>query len=165
MQADYRPRASSEKTLSTKRCYQRPPRAPPRPAPPPPPKPPRPPPPPPRRSPPPPEPGAFAFSTWIVRPSRFVPLRRQMACSASSGVAISTNPKPRERPVSRSVTTLADSTPPTAANASRKRSLDVENDRPPTKSLTAMEGLLLTAQDYQSIHWSPSSGNRILPPR
>src|SRR5213593_743106 len=142
--------------------YQRPlpPRDPPRP-PPPPPKPPRP--PPPRRSPPPPAPGAFAFSTWIVRPSRFVPLRRLMACSASSGVAISTNPKPRERPVSRSVTTLADSTLPTAAKASRRRSLEVEKDKPPTKSLTAMEGLLLTAQDYRSIHWSPSSARRILP--
>src|SRR5262245_5048406 len=88
----------------------------------------------------------------MVRPSRFVPLRRLMACSASSGVAISTNPKPRERPVSRSVTTLADSTLPTAANASRRRSLEVEKDKPPMKSLTAMEGLLLTAQDYRSIH-------------
>src|SRR2546428_3026914 len=75
------------------RRYQRPPREPPRP------------PPAPRRSPPP-LPGDFAFSTRIVRPSRFVPFRRLMACSASSGVAISTNPKPRERPVSRSVTTL-----------------------------------------------------------
>src|SRR5262249_47208561 len=109
--------------------------------------------------------GAFAFSTWIVRPSRFVPLRRLMACSASSGVAISTNPKPRDRPVSRSVPTLADSTLPTAAKASRRRSLAVGKERPATKSVTAMEGLLLTAQDYQSIHWSPSSGNRILPPR
>src|SRR5262245_2266038 len=88
-----------------------------------------------------------------------------MACSASSGVAISTNPKPRDRPVSRVVTKLADSTLPTDAKASRRRSLEVEKERPPTKSLTAMEGLLLTAQDYQSIHWSPSSGNRILPPR
>src|SRR4029078_12521320 len=100
----------------------------------------------------------------MVGPSTDVPLRRLMACSASSGVAISTNPKPRERPVSRSVTTLADSTLPTAAKASRRRSLEVEKDKPPTKSLTAMEGLLLTAQDYRSIHWWPSSGNRILPP-
>jgi hypothetical protein len=45
-----------------------------------------------------------------------------------------------------SVGTLADSTLPTAAKASRRRSLEVENDRPPTKSFTAMEGLLLTAQ-------------------
>ena len=52
-------------------------------------------------------------------------------------VVISTNPKPRDRPESRSVTTLAESTPPTAANASRRRSLDVENESPPTKSLTA----------------------------
>src|SRR5574341_144752 len=72
-----------------------------------------------------------------------------MACSASSGVAISTNPKPRDRPVSRSVTTLADSTLPTAAKASRRRSLEVEKDRPPTKSFTAMEGLLLTAQESE----------------
>src|SRR5881296_3602921 len=143
-------------------AYQRPlpPRDPPRP-PPPPPKPPRP--PPPRRSPPPPAPGAFAFSTWIVRPSRLVPLRRLMACSASSGVAISTKPKPRDRPVSRSVTTLADSTLPAAAKASRRRSLEVENARPPTKSFTAMAGLLLTAQDYRSIHCGYHSGNRILP--
>src|SRR2546425_7026710 len=61
-----------------------------------------------------------------------------MACSASSGVAISTNPKPRERPVSRSVTTRADSTLPTAAKTSRRRSLDVEKERPPTKSFTAI---------------------------
>src|SRR2546425_7447189 len=86
-----------------------------------------------------------------------------MACSASSGVAISTNPKPRDRPVSRSVTTLADSTRPPAAKASRRRWLEVEKDKPPTKSFTAMEGLLLTARDYRSIHWSPSSARRILP--
>src|SRR5204862_6806034 len=74
----------------------------------------------------------------MVRPSRLVPFSLLMACSASSGVAISTNPKPRERPVSRSVTTLADSTAPHAANASRRRSLEVEKERPPTNSLTAI---------------------------
>jgi len=41
-------------------------------------------------------------------------------------VTISTNPKPRERPVSRSVTMVADSTEPTAANASRRLSVEVE---------------------------------------
>jgi hypothetical protein len=35
-----------------------------------------------------------------------------MAAFAPSSVAISTNPKPRERPVSRSSTTEADSTSP-----------------------------------------------------
>ena len=78
----------------------------------------------------------------MVLPSTDVPLSLLIACSASSGVAISTNPKPRERPVSRSVTTAADSTLPTAAKTSRSRSLEVEKDNPPTKSLTAMEPLL-----------------------
>src|SRR5919204_253308 len=45
----------------------------------------------------------------MVRPSRLVPLSLLIACSASSFVAISTKPKPRERPVSRSVTPPADS--------------------------------------------------------
>src|SRR5207245_10922770 len=121
------PALAGEETGKGGRRYQRPPREPPRP------------PPAPRRSPPP-LPGDFAFSTRIVRPSRFVPFRRRMACSASAGVAISTNPKPRDRPVSRSVTTLADSTAPAAAKASRRRSVEVENERPPTKSLTAMRG-------------------------
>src|SRR5438093_2217290 len=74
----------------------------------------------------------------MVRPSRLVPFSLLMACSASSGVAISTNPKPRERPVSRSVTTTADSTLPVSANSSRSRSLEVEKERPPTKSFCAM---------------------------
>src|SRR5919206_1746543 len=74
----------------------------------------------------------------MVRPSTDVPLSLLIACSASSGVAISTKPKPRERPVSRSVTTAADSTVPVAAKTSRRRSLEVEKDSPPTKSLTAM---------------------------
>src|SRR5687768_16547729 len=79
----------------------------------------------------------------MVRPSRLVPFSLLIADSASSGVAISTKPKPRERPVSRSVTTLADSTLPQAAKASRSRSVEVEKESPPTKSLTAMvEGSL-----------------------
>ena len=51
-----------------------------------------------------------------------------MAFLASSLVAISTNPKPRDRPVSRSMTTAADSTAPAWANVSRRRSVDVENE-------------------------------------
>src|SRR5438445_591542 len=147
------PRAISLRRLTTRagraaplrQNYQRPPpppRLPPPPPPypppgrpPPPPRPPKPPRPPP---PPPPAPGLLAFSTWMVRPSRLVPLSLLIADSASSFVAISTKPKPRERPVSRSVTTLADSTLPHAANASRRRSVDVEKERPPTKSFTAM---------------------------
>lgn len=59
-----------------------------------------------------------------------------MARSASSVEAISTKPKPRDLPVSRSVMTAAESTTPNRANASRSRSVEVENDKPPTNNLT-----------------------------
>jgi hypothetical protein len=68
-----------------------------------------------------------------------------MACSAASGDDISTNPKPRDRPVSRSVITAAESTPPYRANASRRRSVEVENESPPTNNLTDIEWLLSRA--------------------
>jgi len=61
-----------------------------------------------------------------------------MAFSASSVVAISTKPKPLERPVSRSVITAADITSPNRAKAPRRPSLEVENERPPTNSFTDM---------------------------
>src|SRR5262245_33242005 len=65
-----------------------------------------------------------------------------MAALASSAVAISTNPNPRDRPLSRSVATVPDSTVPKPAKACFRRSGEVENESPPTKSLTAMDGLL-----------------------
>src|SRR5437870_9305274 len=73
-----------------------------------------------------------------MRPSSEVPLSEEMAFSASSVVAISTKPKPRERPVSRSVITAADITSPKRAKAPRRPSLEVENERPPTNSFTDM---------------------------
>src|SRR5512145_1628492 len=81
-------------------------------------------------------PRGVALSTRIMRPSSCEPLSALIARSASSSPAISTNPKPRERPVSRSVITAADCTGPNRANASRRPSLDVENERPPTNNLT-----------------------------
>src|SRR6266849_8659016 len=89
--------------------------------------------PPPRPAPP--EPAEFAISTFSVRPSTIWPLNFFAAASASSAVAISTNPNPRERPVSRSVTTAADSTLPAVANSSRRLCSDVEKDKPPINSL------------------------------
>jgi hypothetical protein len=65
-----------------------------------------------------------------------------MARSASSSVDISTNPKPRERPVSRSVITRAELTIPKRANASRRLSFEVVNESPPTNNFTGMQGLL-----------------------
>src|ERR1039457_1698943 len=91
-----------------------PPPPPGRPPPPPPPLGRPPPPPPPKPRPPPPPPWGFGRASLILsaRPSRSVPLRAAMARSASAESAISTNAKPRERPVSRSVTRLTRSTCP-----------------------------------------------------
>src|SRR5712664_1388108 len=58
--------------------------------------------------------------------------------SLHDALPISTKPKPRERPVSRSVITAADITSPKRANAPRRPSLEVENERPPTNSFTDM---------------------------
>src|SRR5256712_4781101 len=88
-----------------------------------------------------PDPDEFATSTFSVRPSTIWPLNFLAAASASSAVAISTKPKPRERPVSRSVTAAAVSTAPAVANSSRRRSSDVEKDRPPMNNLCAMISL------------------------
>jgi hypothetical protein len=73
-----------------------------------------------------------------MRPSSWEPFSEEIARSASSVVAISTNPKPRDRPVSRSVMTAAESTAPNRANAARRLSVEVEKERPPTNSFTDM---------------------------
>src|SRR5437667_11928995 len=57
-----------------------------------------------------------------------------MAASPSSLVDISTNPKPRERPVSLSSTMLADSTVPACAKSCCNSSPEVWNERFPTYS-------------------------------
>jgi hypothetical protein len=86
----------------------RPPPPPPRPPPPPPP--PKPPPPPPRPPPPPPPPSrGLATLTLSARPSSEAPFMAAIAASASVFEPNSTKPKPRDCPLSRSVTTLADS--------------------------------------------------------
>src|SRR5439155_145594 len=61
-----------------------------------------------------------------------------MARPASLDELISTKPKPRERPVSRSVTTVADSHVPTCANSDSSSALVVEKDRFPTKIFLPM---------------------------
>src|SRR5579883_1751611 len=52
--------------------------------------------------------------------------------------AISTKPKPRERPVSRSVTTVADSHVPCSEKSVSRSALVVSNERFPTKSFLPM---------------------------
>src|SRR3989442_421690 len=61
-----------------------------------------------------------------------------MALPASLAELISTKPKPRERLVSRSVTTVADSHVPTCANSDSSSALVVEKDRFPTKIFLPM---------------------------
>src|SRR5438552_8854362 len=101
-----------------------------------------------------------------MRPSREVPLSEEMAFSASSVVAISTKPKPRERPVSRSVITAADITSPKRAKAPRRPSLEVENERPPTNSFTDMTLLLSSAGSIPPEYISPVCLlQRAMPPR
>src|SRR5882724_13163301 len=102
---------------------------------------------------PPPNPAGLAISTFSVRPSSSWPLNFLTAASASSALAISTKPNPRERPVSRSVTTVADSTPPAAAKSSRRPSSVVAKDNPPINSLfanglTSFEGCVDSGSPY-----------------
>src|SRR5882724_10393704 len=95
----------------------------------------------------------FAISTFSVGPSTTWPLNLFAAASASSALVISTKPNPRERPVSRSVTTVADSTPPAAAKSSRRPSSVVAKDNPPINSLfanglTSFEGCVDSGSPY-----------------
>src|SRR5579862_1793916 len=101
--------------------------------------PPPPPPRPPRSRPPPPPPPPLrsvfgrASLTLMVRPPTCDPFNAVMAFSPSSLLAISTNPKPRERPVSRSVMMLTRSTCPYDSNICRSSSSLVLKLRFPTK--------------------------------
>src|SRR3989344_6093590 len=79
-----------------------------------------------------------ASETVSMRPPKSLPFHIAIAPSAPASSAISTKPKPRERPVSRSVTMLAEATSPALAKASRSSSPVARYGRPPTKSLRAM---------------------------
>src|ERR1017187_643539 len=94
-----------------------------------------PPPPPPKPRPPPPPPWGFGRASLILsaRPSRSVPLRAAIARSASAESVISTNAKPRERPVSRSVTRLTRSTCPYGSKSERMEDSVAAKSKLPTK--------------------------------
>jgi hypothetical protein len=115
--------------------YQRGSRRGPRPPPPPPPLGRPPPPPPPKPRPPPPPPWGFGRASLILsaRPSRSVPLSAAIARSASAESVISTNAKPRERPVSRSVTRLTRSTCPYGSKSERMEDSVAAKSKLPTK--------------------------------
>ena len=75
--------------------------------------------------------------TVIERPPKFEPVSSSMALRASSSL-ISTKPKPRERPVSRSVMTWAEVTTPTVPKRFASSSDVVEKGRLPTYRFVAM---------------------------
>src|SRR3954464_1986822 len=112
------------------RCYQRGPRRPP-PPPPPPRLPPKPPPPPPN----PPSGLGRASLTVSARPPIWNWLSSVAAFCASSSVDISTNAKPRARPVAASRITRTDSTLPALLNSSCSSASPVVYGRFPTYSL------------------------------
>ena len=60
------------------------------------------------------------------------------AAAAASSVVYVTNPKPRERPVSRSLTTFASVISPNGAKASSRSSVVVAQASPPQNSLLLM---------------------------
>src|SRR5689334_11592601 len=91
------------------------------------------PPPPPLKPPPPPWGLGRASLTFRFRPSRLLPLRAAIAWSACEASDISTKAKPRERPVSRSVTMLTRSTLPYGSNRERTEDSVAEKSRFPTK--------------------------------
>ncbi len=101
--------------------------------------PPRPPPPKPPPDRPPPR-GLFSWAslTLMVLPSRLVPSILDIAVFASSSFVKVTNPNPRERPVSRSVITLASVISPKDANAWRRPSSVVSQLSPPTNNFFAI---------------------------
>ena len=74
----------------------------------------------------------------MVRPPSVAPSIDSRAELAASSVVNVTNPKPRERPVSRSDTTFASVTSPKGVNASRRSSVVVAQARPPQNSLLLM---------------------------
>src|SRR3954468_15102411 len=76
-----------------------------------------------------------ATRTARVRPFRSYPSSCRMATSASASEPISTKPKPRERPDSRSVAIFTDSTCPCGPNRVLSSSLVVEYGKLATNSL------------------------------
>src|SRR3989344_1373145 len=78
-----------------------------------------------------------ASETVSMRPPNSLPFHMEIALSAELS-SISTKQKPRERPVSRSVTMDAETTSPAWAKASRSSSFVVRYGSPPTKSLRAI---------------------------
>src|SRR4051794_7222209 len=85
-----------------------------------------------------------------------------MAFSASLAELISTKPKPRERPVARSVMTDADSHVPTSAKSCSRSALVVANARLPTYNFLPMT--LLLARPWGRVRFSLELSGREVEP-
>ena len=73
----------------------------------------------------------LASLTVRLRPPMSAPLSAVIAARPSSGVPMVTNPKPRERPVVRSIMTIASVTVPCAPKTSRRSASVAEKGRFP----------------------------------
>ena len=85
------------------------------------------------KPPPPPDPFGWASFTFNARPLQSRPFSSAIANAASEGTLISTHANPRERPVSRSVTTLTRSIAPYGSNNALRSLSVVEKSKLPTK--------------------------------
>src|SRR5262249_11331899 len=79
----------------------------------------------------------------MARPCTSLPFSSAIARSASLAELISTKPKPRERPVTRSVITAADSQGPICAKSASRSAVVVSNERLPTKIFLPMASTFL----------------------
>src|SRR6185437_10928667 len=99
-----------------------------------------------------------ASLTVRVRPWNWAPFRLAMASSAPAD--ISTKAKPRDRPVSRSETSCAETTLPCSSNSSRRSSALVLKERLPTYNFLLMVILSGYPTPKQKTHGRPGRRNK-----
>src|SRR5262252_1570895 len=92
-----------------------------------------------------------ASLTFNVRPATSLPCKPVIAACAARSSAISTKPKPRGRPVSRSVMMLIRSTTPYGANRSRRSCSVTEKAIFPTKIFTGDSFYAVTARGENTV--------------
>src|SRR5690606_2933937 len=94
-----------------------------------------------------------ASFTVRLRPSHSISCRLRIASSIASWVSISTNPKPRDRPVSRSEITSAERTVPYSPNSVRSLSEVIDHGKLPTYNFFPIQ---LTLHQTERIAHDPT---------